>query len=236
LALRGASKTYPGNPPIHALDNADLDIAPGELVAVVGPSGSGKTTMLSLMGTLDQPTSGEVWVDGVNTGQLGEAARSRLRSDKIGFVFQQFYLLPSLTALDNVATGMLYQGISASRRRALAMEALGLVDLSNRATHRPGELSGGEQQRVAIARAMAGGPSILFADEPTGALDQASGRRVLEALRQANQTGATVVVITHDEHLAEDFDRRVVMLDGRIVADAGPSVAWDASPEETVVL
>ena len=236
LALRGTCKVYPGHPPVHALDNVTLEITPGEFVAVVGPSGSGKTTMLSIMGTLDTPSAGEVWIDGVDTTQLRQAQRSRLRSDRIGFVFQQFYLLPSLTALDNVATGMLYQGYPPAKRRQAALAALDLVGLLPRASHRPGELSGGEQQRVAIARAIAGGPAILFADEPTGALDQASGQRLIQVLRTVNQTGATVVVITHDEHLATHFSRRISMVDGRVVGDAVQTPRREAPPQPVVAL
>ncbi|MDR2565107.1 MAG: ABC transporter ATP-binding protein [Bifidobacteriaceae bacterium] len=218
LALRRVSKVYPTKPPLHALRDVNLDIERGELVAVVGPSGSGKTTLLSLMGLLDTPTSGEVWIDGVEASGLTEAQRSRARSDQIGFVFQQFYLLSSLTARENVATGMLYQGLAPAERRARADAALERVGLSARASHRPGELSGGEQQRVAIARAIAGDPAVVFADEPTGALDQASGRMVLDCLRAANQTGATVVVITHDLGLAELFDRQIHVLDGEVTS------------------
>ncbi|MDR0594543.1 MAG: ABC transporter ATP-binding protein [Bifidobacteriaceae bacterium] len=216
LALRHVSKVYPTNPPLHALSDVSLDIERGELVAVVGPSGSGKTTLLSLMGLLDAPTSGEVWIDGLDAAGLTEAQRSRARSDLIGFVFQQFYLLSSLTARDNVATGMLYQGLAPAERRRRADAALERVGLANRSSHRPGELSGGEQQRVAIARAIAGEPAVVFADEPTGALDQASGRMVLDCLRSANQTGATVIVITHDLSLAAQFDRQIHVLDGRV--------------------
>jgi putative ABC transport system ATP-binding protein len=216
LALRQVSKVYPTKPPLHALRDVDLDIGRGELVAVVGPSGSGKTTLLSLMGLLDTPTSGEVWIDGIKASGLSEAQRSRARSDLIGFVFQQFYLLSSLTARDNVATGMLYQGLGPAERRSRADAALERVGLTARASHRPGELSGGEQQRVAIARAIAGDPAVVFADEPTGALDQASGRMVLDCLRAANQTGATVIVITHDLSLAAMFDRQIHVLDGQV--------------------
>ncbi|MDR1393830.1 MAG: ABC transporter ATP-binding protein [Bifidobacteriaceae bacterium] len=216
LALRQVSKIYPTKPPLAALKDVTLDIDRGELVAVVGPSGSGKTTLLSLMGLLDTPTAGEVWIDGVNAAALSEAGRSRARSDQIGFVFQQFYLLPALTARDNVATGMLYQGLSAAERRLRADAALERVGLAARSKHRPGELSGGEQQRVAIARAIAGDPSVVFADEPTGALDQASGRMVVDCLKDANRAGATVVVITHDLALAELFDRQVHVLDGEV--------------------
>ncbi|MDR2348092.1 MAG: ABC transporter ATP-binding protein [Bifidobacteriaceae bacterium] len=216
LALRNVSKVYPTKPPLAALKNVSLDIDRGEFVAVVGPSGSGKTTLLSLMGLLDVPTAGEIWIDGLDAARLTEAGRSRARSDQIGFVFQQFYLLPALTARDNVATGMLYQGLSAAERRARADSALERVGLTPRAKHRPGELSGGEQQRVAIARAIAGQPAVVFADEPTGALDQASGRIVLDCLKAANQDGATVVVITHDLSLADQFDRQLHVLDGEV--------------------
>jgi putative ABC transport system ATP-binding protein len=216
LSLRGVSKIYPTKPPLAALRGVDLDIARGEFVAVVGPSGSGKTTLLSLMGLLDTPTEGEIWINGVNAAALSEAGRSRARSDQIGFVFQQFYLLPALTARDNVASGMLYQGIPASQRRSKADFALERVGLAARASHRPGELSGGEQQRVAIARAIAGDPAIVFADEPTGALDQASGRMVLDCLKSAHDAGATVVVITHDINLAGLFERQIHVLDGEV--------------------
>jgi putative ABC transport system ATP-binding protein len=210
------SKIYPTKPPLHALKNVTMDIDRGEFVAVVGPSGSGKTTLLSLMGLLDAPSEGEIWIDGIKVSALSEAQRSRARSDQIGFVFQQFYLLSAFTARENVATGMLYQGLAPAERRARADAALGRVGLGARASHRPGELSGGEQQRVAIARAIAGDPSIVFADEPTGALDQASGRMVMECLRDANRLGATVVVITHDLDLAANFDRQIHVLDGEV--------------------
>jgi putative ABC transport system ATP-binding protein len=171
------------------------------------------------MGTLDQPSSGQVEIEGVDAAALSEVERSRLRSDVIGFVFQQFFLLPALNALDNVATGMLYQGIAKAKRRQRAAEALELVGLAARAGHRPSELSGGEQQRVAIARAIAGRPDILFADEPTGALDQASGHMIVDTLRAVSDAGTTVIVITHDRALAGRFERQVSLLDGRIVSD-----------------
>jgi putative ABC transport system ATP-binding protein len=219
LSLRHVNKTYPGHPPLHVLRDVSLDIDAGEFVAVVGPSGSGKTTMLSIMGTLDQPTTGEVWIEGLDAAAVGEVRRARLRSDAIGFVFQQFFLLPALTALDNVATGMLYQGIDRTERRSRALVALERVGLADRALHRPGELSGGEQQRVAIARAIAGDPRILFADEPTGALDQASGHMIIDCLRAISQSGTTVIVITHDHALAAGFDRTITILDGEVVSD-----------------
>jgi putative ABC transport system ATP-binding protein len=219
LVLRDVNKTYPGTPPLHVLKDINVTIESGEYVAVVGPSGSGKTTMLSIMGTLDQPTSGEVWIGGVNAAEISEVARANLRSDVIGFVFQQFFLLPSLSALDNVAEGMLYQRIPMAERRERSRQALEMVGLGHRAGHRPGQLSGGEQQRVAIARAIAGRPRILFADEPTGALDQKTGRMVTEYLRAVADQGTTVIVITHDNALADRFDRKIAVLDGVIVSD-----------------
>jgi putative ABC transport system ATP-binding protein len=227
LSLRGVNKIYPGHPPLHVLKNICVDIEAGEFVAVVGPSGSGKTTMLSIMGTLDQPTAGEVWLDGVNAAAVSEVERARLRSDVVGFVFQQFFLLPALTALDNVATGMLYQGLNRAERRRRALIALDRVGLAARAGHRPGELSGGEQQRVAIARAIAGDPQILFADEPTGALDQTSGLMIVDYLRAISVTGTTVIVITHDHALAARFDRTITLIDGAIVGDEPAQIpAW----------
>jgi len=219
IALRGVNKVYPGHPPLHVLKDVTVTIGRGEFVAIVGPSGSGKTTMLSIMGTLDQPTSGQVWIDGVDAAEISEVERATLRSDVIGFVFQQFFLLPSLSAVDNVAEGMLYQRLPRQVRRRRALTALEMMGLGPRANHRPGELSGGEQQRVAIARAIAGEPHVLFADEPTGALDQHTGRMIVDYLRGIASRGTTVVVITHDAALAERFDRKISVLDGQIVGD-----------------
>ena len=230
VSLREVTKTYPGNPPLTVLSNVTLDISPGEDIAVVGPSGSGKTTMLSIMGILDQPTSGDVLIDGVNPASLTEAQRAQLRAEGIGFVFQQFFLLPTLTAWENVAEGMLYQGFKRSVRKRLAMEALDRVGLTPRATHRPGQLSGGEQQRVAIARAIAGGPRLLFADEPTGALDQTSGHMVVDHLQSIAGDGTTVVVITHDQSLAARFSRQISLLDGIIVEDISSGQARPITP------
>jgi putative ABC transport system ATP-binding protein len=221
VSLRGVTKTYPGHPPLTVLKDVTLDVEPAENVAVVGPSGSGKTTMISIMGLLDHATRGEIWIDGVNAATLPEPARARLRAESIGFVFQQFFLLPTLAAWENVAEGMLYQGLRRGVRRRRALEALDRVGLSARASHRPGELSGGEQQRVAIARAIAGGPRLLFADEPTGALDQASGHLIVDYLQTIARDGTTVIVITHDQGLAARFARRISLLDGEIVGDEG---------------
>ena len=214
-------KEYPGNPPLRVLHGMSLAIEAGELVAVVGASGSGKSTMLSIMGTLDDPTSGTVLIDGTDAAALPERDRAVLRARRIGFVFQQFFLLPALSAVENVALGLLYSGVPVAERSARAAAALERVGLGARMKHRPGQLSGGEQQRVAIARAIVGDPSVLFADEPTGALDSATGERILELLTSIADSGTAVVIITHDSHIAERTQRQVGIHDGRIVSDTG---------------
>lgn len=212
-------KEYPGSPPLRVLHRVSLAIASGELVSVVGASGSGKSTMLAIMGTLDEPTSGTVIVDGTDVAHLRERDRAELRAQRIGFVFQQFFLLPSLTALENVALGLLYSGVPAGERRERAERALGTVGLSDRMLHRPGQLSGGEQQRVAIARALVGDPAVLFADEPTGSLDSTTGESILDLLIGIAATGTAVVIITHDLQIAARTERQVALHDGRIVSD-----------------
>lgn len=214
-------KEYPGSPPLRVLHGMSLAIESGELVAVVGASGSGKSTMLSIMGTLDDPTSGTVLIDGTDAAALAERERAVLRARRIGFVFQQFFLLPALSAIDNVALGLLYSGVPAAERSSRAAAALERVGLGARMKHRPGQLSGGEQQRVAIARAIVGNPSVLFADEPTGALDSTTGERILELLTSIADSGTAVVIITHDQHIAERTQRQVSIHDGRIVSDTG---------------
>jgi len=214
-------KEYPGSPPLRVLHGMSLAIESGELVAVVGASGSGKSTMLSIMGTLDDPTSGTVLIDGTDAAALAERERAALRARRIGFVFQQFFLLPALSAIDNVALGLLYSGVPSAERAVRAAAALERVGLGSRMKHRPGQLSGGEQQRVAIARAIVGNPSVLFADEPTGALDSTTGERILELLTSIADSGTAVVIITHDAHIAERTQRQVSIHDGRIVSDTG---------------
>jgi putative ABC transport system ATP-binding protein len=217
LELRDVGKEYPGG--VHALRRISLDIQAGDQVAVVGPSGSGKTTMLTILGTLERPTTGEVHVAGRDVVKASDSDLAGLRAFEIGFVFQGFHLQDSMTALDNVANGMLYTGAPLRERREAAKGALERVGLGNRVTHRPLQLSGGEKQRVAIARAIAKHPTIILADEPTGNLDSKSGEAVLELLHELAAEGATLALITHDDQVAETFPRRLQMRDGEIVGD-----------------
>jgi putative ABC transport system ATP-binding protein len=215
--LRGVGREYPGG--VAALRDVDLDIHCGELAAIVGPSGSGKTTMLNLIGTLDRPSVGQVVVDGFDVAELSDRELSALRATRIGFVFQHFHLAPGVSVLDNVADGLLYTGVRLRERRERAEAALWRVGLGHRLTHRPHELSGGEKQRTAIARAVAREPALLLADEPTGALDSQSGEGVMQLLLDLNETGTTIVVITHEHVVASHLPRHVSMLDGRVVDD-----------------
>ncbi|WP_433385695.1 ABC transporter ATP-binding protein [Actinoplanes sp. CA-142083] len=217
VRMAGVSKRY-GTVP--ALLDADLVIERGELLAIVGPSGSGKSTLLNIMGTLDRPTAGSLHLDGYDVGSLGDRELSALRARTIGFVFQQFHLAPGVPVMENVADGLLYRGIPRGRRREAASRALHLVGLGHRMTHRPHQLSGGEQQRVAIARAVLGDPPLLMADEPTGNLDSHAGAVVMDLLRSLHEAGTTVVVITHDRDIAASLPREIRLKDGRIVSGA----------------
>jgi putative ABC transport system ATP-binding protein len=224
LDLDGVGKTYgAGSTALTVLHDVDLGVDAGDYLAVVGPSGSGKSTLLHVMGALDRPTTGRVRLAGDDVTAMSDAALSRVRAVHLGFVFQQFFLLDGRSAVENVADGLLYQGVRRAERLRRAREALDRVGLGARAGHTPAELSGGECQRVAVARALVHAPRILLADEPTGNLDQASGAAVLDLFDTLHDEGATIVVVTHDEHVAGRLPRVVSMRDGRVEHDTCPA-------------
>jgi putative ABC transport system ATP-binding protein len=224
-----------GSEEVRALDGVSFDIRQGELVAIMGPSGSGKSTLMNLIGALDQPTTGELEVAGKRLGALSPDELADLRAHAVGFVFQQFQLLPRLSALDNVAMPLLYRRDFAGDPRAAARARLEQVGLGARTGHRPSEMSGGQQQRVAIARALVGEPSLLLADEPTGALDSRTGAAVIALFQSLNAAGQTIVLVTHDTEVARAATRVLRMRDGRIVADepVAPADRWLPQPEGT---
>jgi len=219
LSLEGVSRIYGEEVLVRALDDVSMEIRAGEFVSIVGPSGSGKSTMLGLLGILDLPTHGVIRVRGVDVAKLSDAERSRLRGDAIGFVFQQFHLIPHLTALGNVETALLYRGLSPKQRRRRAMDALEQVGLGARHDHRPVQMSGGEQQRVAIARAITTEPGVVLADEPTGALDSKNAENVLQIFHDLQTPDRAICIVTHDLHVADSARRKISMLDGHIVAN-----------------
>lgn len=220
ITARNLAKIYRmGEERVRALDGVDFDIAEGEFAAIVGPSGSGKSTLMNLIGGLDRASDGVLTIAGGTLAKMNDATLAAFRNKRIGFVFQSFNLLPRLTALENVELPMIYSGIPPSRRRKRAAELLAEVGLGERGRHRPTQLSGGQQQRVAIARALSCAPSLLLADEPTGALDTRTGAEILGLFQQLNRNGVTIVIVTHDPGVANNAQRVIEMRDGRITSD-----------------
>ena len=218
IDLKDINKTYPGAVPLHVLKDINLSIDRGELVSIMGASGSGKSTLLNIIGILDTYDSGEYYLDGVEIRNLSENRAAELRNKLIGFVFQSFNLISYKDAMENVALPQFYQGVSRRKRNMLAMEQLERMGLADRAHHLPGELSGGQKQRVAIARALITKPSLILADEPTGALDSKTSKEVMEVFRQLNAEGMTIVIVTHDPGVGEQTKRIIRISDGRIIA------------------
>jgi len=224
LRIRDLKKTYmQGKIPVLALDGVSFDVNKGELLSIVGPSGSGKSTLLSMIGLLDRPTDGSVFIDDVEITKAKENEAPRIRREKIGFVFQHFNLLATLSAMENVDIAMRFTGTSKYKRKERAFELLAMVGLGDRIKHKPSELSGGQQQRVAIARALVNEPAILLADEPTGAVDTKTREVIVELLKRLSEKGQTIIVVTHDMDVAQQTDRIITMRDGMIAGDTGGS-------------
>lgn len=220
IRLEGITKVYKmGENEVRALDGVDLHIRPHEFVSIIGPSGSGKSTLMNMIGCLDVPTSGRYWIDGVEGSKMSDNQLADLRNKKLGFIFQQYNLLTKLTAIENVELPLIYRGIGAAKRREMAMEALDRVGLKDKMSHKPTELSGGQQQRVSIARALSSHPSLILADEPTGALDSKSGVEIMQMLHDLHEEGNTIVIITHDLGIAKQAERIVTIRDGKITSD-----------------
>lgn len=221
ISVKNLKKTYIlGGEEVHALDDVSLDIKEHEFVAIIGQSGSGKSTFMNMLGCLDRPDSGEIKIDEIDILKCKPNELSTIRNQKIGFIFQQFHLLPKLTALENVELPLIYQGISTKERKEKAIRALMEVGLDKRMDHKPNQLSGGQQQRVAIARALVGEPSLILADEPTGNLDSRSGKEIMKLMHKLHKEGNTIVLITHDNSVAMEAQRQVQIIDGKIVKDS----------------
>lgn len=220
IRLEGITKVYQmGETRVNALDGVDLHIKPHEFVSIIGPSGSGKSTLMNMIGCLDVPTSGRYWIEGVEGSKMTDNQLADLRNKKLGFIFQQYNLLTKLTALENVELPLIYRGIGTTKRREMAVAALERVGLKSKMNHKPTELSGGQQQRVSIARALSSRPSLILADEPTGALDSKSGIEIMQILHDLHSEGNTIVIITHDLGIAKQAERIVSIHDGKITSD-----------------
>ena len=228
ISVKNLKKTYfLGGEEVHALDDVSLSIKEHEFVAIIGQSGSGKSTFMNMLGCLDRPDSGEITLDGTDILKCKEKELSVIRNKKIGFIFQQFHLLPKLSALENVELPLIYQGMPTKKRREKAVKALKAVGLEKRMNHKPNQLSGGQQQRVAIARALVGEPSLILADEPTGNVDSRSGKEIMMLLHNLYEEGNTIVLITHDNNVAMEAPRQVQISDGKIIKDSGGEAEYE---------
>ncbi|BEG60476.1 ABC transporter ATP-binding protein [Anaerostipes hadrus] len=228
ISVKNLKKTYfLGGEEVHALDDVSLSIKEHEFVAIIGQSGSGKSTFMNMLGCLDRPDSGEITLDGTDILKCKEKELSVIRNKKIGFIFQQFHLLPKLSALENVELPLIYQGMPTKKRREKAVKALKAVGLEKRMNHKPNQLSGGQQQRVAIARALVGEPSLILADEPTGNLDSRSGKEIMMLLHNLYEEGNTIVLITHDNNVAMEAPRQLQISDGKIIKDSGGEAEYE---------
>lgn len=220
IRMENITKIYKmGENDVRALDDVSLHIKPHEFVSIIGPSGSGKSTLMNMIGCLDVPTSGRYWIDGIEVSQMKDNQLADLRNQKLGFIFQQYNLLTKLSAMENVELPLIYRGIPTAKREKMAMEALRRVGLEDKASHKPTELSGGQQQRVSIARALCSRPSLILADEPTGALDSKSGVEIMQMMHELYNEGNTIIIITHDLNIAKQAERIVTIKDGKIVSD-----------------
>ncbi|MCH2507349.1 MAG: ABC transporter ATP-binding protein [Dehalococcoidia bacterium] len=222
--LKDLNKTYPGNPPVEALSNVTLQVSKGEFIGIIGASGSGKSTLLHVVGTLTRPTTGSLFIDGIDTSNMSDGELSAVRSRNIGFIFQDFFLISGFSAKENVENGLLYSGVNGKERTRRAIEILERVGLSHRINHRPNEMSGGEQQRVAIARALVHEPTFILADEPTGNLDSVNTKAIMDLLTNLNREGTTLILITHDLEVANIAPRKVTLKDGQIESDSSTQI------------